>query len=136
MRTIPIAVDGEPVELDLSWADLDKLMAALEPYLNAGCKVGGGSVSSRRRRTPGAGRTCQEQRAQAIREWAQANALQVDARGQIKKHSSAGAGPRLAAPLHWLPVWTAGVLAGESQFGDGRRCGVGGRQFRTLAPQS
>jgi hypothetical protein len=46
VRTIPIAVDGQQVEVDLSSANLDKLMAALEPYLNAGAKWGAGDLKS------------------------------------------------------------------------------------------
>src|SRR3954452_1790492 len=43
VRTLAIAVDGQQVEVDLSSANVDKLMAALEPYLSAGRKVGGGA---------------------------------------------------------------------------------------------
>lgn len=54
VRTVPIAVDGQQVEIDLSASNVDRLMAALEPYLSAGRKVGGGG---RRRSagTPGLG---------------------------------------------------------------------------------
>ena len=86
VRTIPIAVDGQQVEVDLSSANVDKLMAALEPYLSAGRKVGGGGTASGRRRTSApAAAAKKSSETQAIREWAQANNIQVNARGRIKK---------------------------------------------------
>ena len=85
VRTIPIAVDGQQVEVDLSSANVDKLMAALEPYLSAGRKVGGGSTSGRRRRTSGPAGPATSSDTQAIREWAQANNIEVNTRGRIKK---------------------------------------------------
>ena len=85
VRTIPIAVDGQQVEVDLSSANVQKLMAALEPYLSAGRSVGRGSSSSRRQRASGPAAARKSSDTQAIREWAQANGLQVNARGRIKK---------------------------------------------------
>ena len=85
VRTIPIAVDGQQVEVDLSSANVDKLMAALEPYLSAGRKVGAGSTTSGRRRTSAPAGPATSSDTQAIREWAQANNIEVNARGRIKK---------------------------------------------------
>ena len=86
VRTIPIAVDGQQVEVDLSSANVDKLMAELEQYLSAGRKVGGGGTASGRRRTSApAAAAKKSSETQAIREWAQANNIQVNARGRIKK---------------------------------------------------
>ena len=82
VRTVPIAVDGQQVEVDLSSANVDKLMAAIEPYLSAGRKVSGGNTSSRRRRTAAPAKSTDTQ---AIREWAQANGYEVNTRGRIKK---------------------------------------------------
>ena len=84
VRTIPIAVDGQQVEIDLSASNVDKLMEALEPYLNAGRKLGG---STRRRRTAPAtsATSAKSNDTQAIREWAQSQGRQVNARGRIKK---------------------------------------------------
>jgi hypothetical protein len=81
VRTVPIAVDGQQVEIDLSAANVDKLMAALEPYLSAGRKVGGGS----RRRSAATPTSTKSSDTQAIREWAQSQGLEVNARGRIKK---------------------------------------------------
>lgn len=81
VRTIPIAVDGQQVELDLSVSNVDRLMEALEPYLNAGRKVGG---STRRRRTAPT-TSAKSTDTQAIREWAQSQGHEVNARGRIKK---------------------------------------------------
>jgi hypothetical protein len=81
VRTVPIAVDGQQVEIDLSASNVDKLMAALEPYLSAGRKVGGGA----RRRSAGTPTSAKSSDTQAIREWAQSQGLEVNARGRIKK---------------------------------------------------
>ena len=88
VRTVPIAVDGQQVEIDLAPTNVEKLMAALEPYLNAGRKVSGSSTSSRRRRTSAPTAPTAATRnsdTQAIREWAQANGYEVNNRGRIKK---------------------------------------------------
>ncbi|SDS97390.1 Lsr2 protein [Friedmanniella luteola] len=85
VRTIAIAVDGQQVEVDLSPANVAKLMTVLEPYLSAGRKAGGGGISSRRRRISGAAAASKSSYTQAIREWAQANNIQVSGRGRIKK---------------------------------------------------
>ena len=81
VRTVPIAVDGEQVEIDLSAANVDKLMSALEPYLSAGRKVG----DSTRRRRVAASTSAKTADTQAIREWAQSQGHEVSARGRVKK---------------------------------------------------
>lgn len=82
VRTVRLAVDGQQVEVDLSSSNADKLADLLEPYLNAGRKV---SDSSRRRRAPSATPSAKGGNTQAIRDWAQANGYQVNARGRIRK---------------------------------------------------
>ena len=81
VRTVPIAVDGQQVEIDLSAANVDKLMKVLEPYLSAGRRLGG---STRRRRAATAA-SAKSNDTQAIREWAQSQGHEVNSRGRIKK---------------------------------------------------
>lgn len=51
-----IAVDGYTIEIDLCQANVDKLFAALRPYLDNGRRVAG-SRKPRRRQPPRLGKT-------------------------------------------------------------------------------
>ena len=67
-ETVSFALDGRPMEIDLSSANAAKLRKALEPYIEAGRRVRGGreprwgagspraGAAPRRDRRPGVGR--------------------------------------------------------------------------------
>src|SRR4051794_542933 len=81
VRTVSVALDGQSVEIDLSARNFEKLSKAVAPYLEAGRKTS--TTTTRRRRTTPA--PAKSTDTQAIREWAQANGLEVNSRGRIKK---------------------------------------------------
>jgi len=82
VRTVSLAFRGQSVEIDLSVKNLDKLSKAISPYLEAGRKTSTSTTSRRRRTSPASASSTDTQ---AIREWAQANGLEVNSRGRIKK---------------------------------------------------
>ena len=83
VRTVIISLDRQTVELDLSEANYAKVRDFLTPYLDAGRKTSDRLSSTRRTSRPAAGDKPEDN--QAIREWAQANGHEVNARGRIKK---------------------------------------------------
>ena len=74
-ESIKFALDGISYEIDLSKKNAAKLRSSLEPYVNAGQKLGRAPVHrvSTRARGTAAAKTDREQN-QAIREWAQRRA--------------------------------------------------------------
>ncbi|GAA2039188.1 Lsr2 family protein [Agromyces tropicus] len=75
-RTVSFALDGDQYSIDLSGENIDKLEAALAPYIGAARKTasrGGGG----RRRSSAAGDT------KDAREWLRSNGHQVSDRGRI-----------------------------------------------------
>jgi hypothetical protein len=80
-RTVEFSLDGTNYTIDLSDANAGKLRKALDPFINAGTRVGRGSP---RPRVPGGGRTATSRdENKAIREWALANGHQISERGRI-----------------------------------------------------
>ena len=82
-RTVEFALDGTSYTIDLSEANAGKLRKALDPYINAGTRLGraGGRIPARRVTT---GRTAgSRDENQLIREWAVANGHQISERGRI-----------------------------------------------------
>ena len=75
--TFRFGVDGESYELDLSSANAARLREALQPYLEVARKA----VPEPSR--PAAPRRAPRQDARAVREWARANGIELDARGRI-----------------------------------------------------
>lgn len=98
-ETVKFGLDGVQYEIDLSAQNADKLRAALQPYVDAGSRIGrlpgniGGRVSPSRRR--GAQSVDREQN-KAIRKWARNQGKQISDRGRIPEdivaeyHTSAG----------------------------------------------
>jgi hypothetical protein len=78
-RTVTFAFDGAQYEIDLTHEHADELRSALEPWISASRRVGGGSGRSSSSR--GSSRGSKD--VQAIREWAAANGYQVATRGRI-----------------------------------------------------
>lgn len=81
-RTVEFSLDGINYTIDLSEANAGKLRKALDPYINAGTRLGRstGRVPARR----GGGRTAgSRDENRQIREWATANGHQISERGRI-----------------------------------------------------
>jgi hypothetical protein len=93
-ETVKFGLDGVQYEIDLSAKNAAKLRQVLEPYVNAGTRLGRGSATPTRRR---GGQTVAD-RAQnkAIREWARSKKKKISDRGRIPEeivaeyHASAG----------------------------------------------
>jgi hypothetical protein len=79
-EAVAFTLDGVAYEIDLSTKNAKKLRAALEPWIEAGRRVGG----RRRSSIVGASRTATEPReSAAIRVWARNHGYQVARRGRI-----------------------------------------------------
>jgi hypothetical protein len=79
-ETVAFTLDGVAYEIDLSTKNAKKLRAALQPWSDAGRRVGG----RRRSSIVGASRTSTEPReSAAIRVWARNHGYQVARRGRI-----------------------------------------------------
>jgi Lsr2 len=87
-RTVEFSLDGTTYTIDLSEANAGKLRKALDPFINAGTRVGRSSG----RRHAGAvtsGRTAgSRDENKAIREWAAGNGYQISERGRIPQSVS------------------------------------------------
>jgi hypothetical protein len=79
-KTYTFAYQGAQYEVDLGGKNAAKLEKALSPFMEAGRKLGG--VAGRRQGgRRGGGRSTSD--AASVREWAQANNIQVPERGRI-----------------------------------------------------
>jgi hypothetical protein len=79
--TITFALDGTNFEIDLSDSNAAKLRESLAPWIAGARGVRGGGSAPRR---PRASRSGAASDAQAIREWARENNIEVSDRGRIK----------------------------------------------------
>ena len=82
-RTVEFSLDGTNYTIDLSEANAGKLRKALDPYINAGTRLGraGARLSLRRSAPVRTAGSRDENR--LIREWAVANGHQISERGRI-----------------------------------------------------
>ena len=75
-ETVRFSLDGTSYEIDVSNKNAEKLRATLQPYIDAGRKVG--------RRTGSAGKRSQSgPTAKELRDWARSNGFKVPDRGRI-----------------------------------------------------
>ena len=83
--TVTLALDGERFEIDLSDANAAKFREALAPWIAGARPVRGtrGKGTARSSSAPRRSRTSSSE-AQAIREWARENNIEVSDRGRIK----------------------------------------------------
>ena len=84
-RTVEFSLDGVNYTIDLSEANAGKLRKALDPYINAGTRIGRagtGRIPARRGATPGRTAGSRDEN-RLIREWAVANGHQISERGRI-----------------------------------------------------
>lgn len=77
-ETVTFSYKGTNYEIDLSNKNAQKLESALEPYVNAGRKVGRASSGS-----SSGGSRSNAAELQKIREWAASQGIEVSARGRI-----------------------------------------------------
>jgi Lsr2 len=91
-RTVEFSLDGTSYTIDLSDANAGKLRKALDPFINAGTRVGRGGSGRGQARHAGAvtsGRTAgSRDENRAIREWAVRNGHQISERGRIPQSVS------------------------------------------------
>jgi hypothetical protein len=82
-RTVEFSLDGISYTIDLSEANAGKLRKALDPYINAGTRLGRGPGRiAGRRAAPGRTVGSRDEN-RLIREWAVANGHQISERGRI-----------------------------------------------------
>jgi hypothetical protein len=91
-RTVEFALDGTTYTIDLSESNAGKLRKALDPFINAGTRIGRGSPGRGGVRHVGAvtsGRTAgSRDENKAIRDWALSNGHQISERGRIPQSVS------------------------------------------------
>jgi hypothetical protein len=90
-RTVEFSLDGASYTIDLSDANAGKLRKALDPFINAGTRVGRGGPARAQRQSAasGGGRTASSRdENKAIREWAARNGHQISERGRIPQSVS------------------------------------------------
>lgn len=83
VTTVQFGLDGVTYEIDLTEKNAEALRDALADYVASGRRTGG-----RVRRSVGKPGTNGHGDASAIREWAQANGIELAARGRIPAHVS------------------------------------------------
>ncbi|MFI5936582.1 Lsr2 family protein [Actinoplanes sp. NPDC051494] len=87
-RTVEFSLDGTAYTIDLSEANAGKLRKALDPYINAGTRIGragAGRVSGRPAPVRTAGSRDENR---LIREWAAEHGHQISERGRIPQSVS------------------------------------------------
>ena len=78
-ETVEFGIDGKSYEIDLSTTNIDRLRAALAPYVSAARRTGGRRAAAGPAPRAGSDR----EQNQAIREWAMAQGMKVSERGRI-----------------------------------------------------
>ena len=81
-RTVEFSLDGINYTIDLSEANAGKLRKALDPYINAGTRLGRGGRIPARRSAPSRTASSRDEN-RLIREWAQAEGMPVSDKGRI-----------------------------------------------------
>ena len=89
-RTVEFSLDGTSYTIDLSEANAGKLRKALDPFIEAGTRLGrGSSARAVGRPASGTGRTAgSRDENRLIREWAAENGHQISERGRIPQSVS------------------------------------------------
>lgn len=84
--TVHFGIDGVEYEIDLGAANQAKLREILGEYVEAGRRTSGSSVRKGRKPAPvTSGSTNSRAENAAIREWAEASGIDVNARGRLPK---------------------------------------------------
>ena len=79
-ETVRFGVDGQEYEIDLSEKNAQVLCDVVGKYVAAGRRVGGGSRGGRSR---GSNSRTRDYDPKAVRAWAEAQGLEVSARGRV-----------------------------------------------------
>jgi hypothetical protein len=82
-RTVEFSLDGISYTIDLSESNAGKLRKALDPYINAGTRLGRSAARGAARRAAPARTAGSRDENRLIREWAVANGHQISERGRI-----------------------------------------------------
>ncbi|QOC91487.1 histone-like nucleoid-structuring protein Lsr2 [Micromonospora craniellae] len=84
-RTVDFSLDGVSYTIDVSDENAGVLRKALDPFINAGRRLGRGSADTGRgpRRVAAAAPGMNREQNRAIREWAVSNGYQISERGRI-----------------------------------------------------
>ncbi|MGW5582126.1 histone-like nucleoid-structuring protein Lsr2 [Micromonospora chokoriensis] len=85
-RTVEFSLDGVAYTIDVSDENAGVLRKVLDPYINAGRRIGRSAAESARLgRRPGrpSGASMDREQNQAIREWAVKNGYKISERGRI-----------------------------------------------------
>ncbi|MEV0429028.1 Lsr2 family protein [Micromonospora sp. NPDC049836] len=84
-RTVEFSLDGVAYTIDVSDENAGVLRKALDPYINAGRRIGRGPVETGRatRRATSATSGMDREQNRAIREWAVKNGYEISERGRI-----------------------------------------------------
>jgi nucleoid-associated protein Lsr2 len=82
-ETVTFALDGKSYEIDLNTENADKLRDALEPYVKAGRRAGGGRAARGRGRAAAPAGATSSQDTAKIRAWAKENGYEVNDRGRV-----------------------------------------------------
>lgn len=84
--TVNFGIDGVEYEIDLGGPNQDRLREILDEYVQAGRRTGGSTVRKGRKQSTGAGSSTNSRAENAaIREWAEASGIDVNARGRLPK---------------------------------------------------
>jgi hypothetical protein len=82
-ETVTFALDGKSYEIDLNSENADKLRSALDPYVKAGRRSGGGRAARGRGRAAAPAGGTSSQDTAKIRAWAKENGYEVNDRGRV-----------------------------------------------------
>ncbi|BCJ56692.1 histone-like nucleoid-structuring protein Lsr2 [Micromonospora endophytica] len=86
-RTVEFSLDGVAYTIDVSDENAGVLRKALDPFINAGRRLGrGGAEATRSPRRGGGGATTpgmNREQNRAVREWAVSNGYKISERGRI-----------------------------------------------------
>ncbi|MEU5553111.1 MULTISPECIES: Lsr2 family protein [unclassified Micromonospora] len=84
-RTVEFSLDGVSYTIDVSDENAGVLRKALDPFINAGRRLGRGSADTGRgpRRVTAAAPGMNREQNRAIREWAVGNGYKISERGRI-----------------------------------------------------
>jgi hypothetical protein len=82
-ETVRFGVDGQDYEIDLGEKNAQALRDVVAKYVDAGRRVGGGSRGGRPRSERATAARSRDYDPKAVRAWAEAQGLEVSARGRV-----------------------------------------------------
>src|SRR4051812_44000377 len=87
-RTVEFSLDGASYTIDLSEANAGKLRKALDPFINAGTRIGRAGSTRAAVRTPTPRTAGSRDQNRLVREWAAEQGHQISERGRIPRSVS------------------------------------------------